>query len=65
MKKDRIIFSLRPQLAEWLRTRAKESGRSVSAEVEWSLEQYCQERMQEGLKNMVKGTRRSGSDRLR
>jgi hypothetical protein len=53
MKKERIIFSLRPRLAEWLRTRAQESGRSLSAEVEWSLEQYCTERVREGMHNLL------------
>jgi hypothetical protein len=59
MKKDRIIFSLRPQLAEWLRKRAQDSGRTVSAEVEWSLEQFSIDCLREGMQNTFgKGKKR-------
>ena len=58
MRSERITISIRPQLVEWLRTRANESGRSLSSEIEWSLEQYCTERLKEGMQNMVQGRKK-------
>lgn len=63
MKSTRISVSLRSPLHEWLRIRAADKGRSISAEVRDALERFMESQFTEGMTALTKSERSKLSGR--